>query len=67
MAEMSKRCLYYSQSEICHELATATGLCHKHESEYQQYVKTEHKRLRLAAEAMVNSTFGRRGGLSNSN
>jgi hypothetical protein len=61
MAEVSKRCLYYSQSDKCHELATATGLCRKHESEYQQYVATEHKRLRMAAEALVNSNLGRRG------
>ncbi len=61
MAEASKRCLYYTQDEICHELATSTGLCCKHESEYQQYVKTEHKRLRLTAEALVNRTVGRRG------
>lgn len=62
MAELDKRCLYYSQDEICHELATATGLCCKHESEYQQYVATEHKRLRLTAEALVNNRFGRRAG-----
>jgi hypothetical protein len=61
MAELSKRCLYYSQDEICHEVATATGLCRKHESEYQQYVALEHKRLRVAAEALVNNNFARRG------
>lgn len=61
MAEVSKRCLYYTQDEICHEMATATGLCCKHESEYQQYVAQEHKRLRLTAEALVNNSFSRRG------
>ena len=61
MAELSKRCLYYTQDEICHEIATATGLCRKHELEYQQYVAAEYKRLRLTAQAMVDGGVGRDG------
>jgi hypothetical protein len=62
MSEESKRCLYYSQDQSCQELATSTGLCKKHESEYQQYLAIENRRLRLAAEAFLSGKNNRRGG-----
>lgn len=52
-------CKYYDHDSHCQEPASLTGLCAKHESEYQQYVERERLRHHLLAQRLCGELLER--------